>query len=261
MQEVQGKSKKGLILAEALLLLFADRFSNSFLLWLRLPWKRNSSCTPPIITPGRHFTFIIKTFIHFPHFVSRGRQLTLWRSKAVRRHFFSMSLFGSGNQLFNIAAVTVFLWVIFAIVTCLGNVTVTETAEECYWKSMVKGGLDGHDDHSSLSWFLQSPHDSNSIPEYRKDLPVVSGILDFGIGNSAQGIRNPTNDWNRERVRNPVPEIPWITLCGAKSSSGCLETSGRGYRIDRREDDCKRDEFLGKTFLCSSPIPLEFSWD
>ena len=57
---------------------------------------------------------------------------------------------------------------------------------------------------------------------------MVSGILDFGIGNSAQGIRNPTNDWNPERVRNPVPEIPWITLCGAKSSSGCLETSGRG---------------------------------
>ena len=42
------------------------------------------------------------------------------------------------------------------------------------------------------------------IPEYRKVLPVVSGILDFGIGNSAQGI---TNDWNPERVRNPVPEI------------------------------------------------------
>ena len=97
------------------------------------------------------------------------------------------------------------------------------------------------------------------IPEYRKVLPVVFGILDFGIGNSAQGIRNPTNDWNPERVRNPVREIPWITLCGAKSSSGCLETSGRGYRIDRRADDCKRDKFLGKTFLCSSPFPWEFS--
>ena len=46
------------------------------------------------------------------------------------------------------------------------------------------------------------------IPEYRKVLPVVFGILDFGIGNSAQGIRNPTNDWNPERVRNPVREIP-----------------------------------------------------
>ena len=45
------------------------------------------------------------------------------------------------------------------------------------------------------------------IPEYRKVVPVVSGMLNFGTGNSAQGIRNPTNDWNPERVRNPVPEI------------------------------------------------------
>ena len=50
------------------------------------------------------------------------------------------------------------------------------------------------------------------IPDYRKVLPVVYGILDFGIGNSAQGIRKPTNDWNPERVRNPGPEIPWNTL-------------------------------------------------
>ena len=191
---------------------------------------------PPIIILGRHFPFTIKTFIHFPHFVSCGPQLTLLRSKAVRRHFFSMSLFGSGNQLFNIAAVAVFLWVIFTIVSCLGNAAVTETAAECYWKSMVKAGLDRYEDHSSLSWFLPEnrlPHDSNS-----------------------------RINWNPERIRNPVPEILWITLCGATSSSGCLETSsGRGYCIDRRADDCKRDEFLGKTFLCSSPIPLEFSWD
>ena len=93
------------------------------------------------------------------------------------------------------------------------------------------------------------------IPEYRKVLPVVFGILDFGIGNSAQGIRNPTNDWNRERVRNPVPEIPWITLCGAKSSSGCLETSGRGYRIDRRADDCKKKGQISREDL-SLLLPL-----
>ena len=190
MQEVQGKSKKGLIFAEALLLLFADRFSDSLPSWLRLPWKRNSRCTPPIITLGRYFTFIIKTFIHFPRFVSCGPPLTPLRSKAVRRHFFSMSLFGSGNQLFNIAAVAVFLWVSFTIVACLGNATVTETAAECYWKSMVKAGLDRHKDYSSLSWFLQenrSPHNSNSrIQE-----------------NFARGIRNP-GLWNRKfRSRNP----------------------------------------------------------
>ena len=151
MQEVQGKSKKGLIFAEALLLLFAGRFSNSLPSWLWLPRKRNSRCPPLIITLGRFFTFTIKTFIHFPRFVSCGPQLTPLRSKAVRRHFFSRSLFGSGNQLFNIAAVAVFLWVILTIVSCLGNATVTETAAECYRKSMVRAGLDRHDDHSSLS--------------------------------------------------------------------------------------------------------------
>ena len=194
-------------------MLFADRFSNSFLSWLWLPWKLNSSCSPPIITPGRHFTFIIKTFIHFPHFVSRGPQLTLWRSKAVRRHFFSMSLFGSGNQLFNIAAVAVFLWVIFTIVTCLGNATVTETAAECYWKSMVKAGLDRHDDHGSLSWFLQSPHDSNSIPEYRKDLPVYpeSWTLESEIQLKESGIPLTIGIRNESGIQYPKSfELPYV---------------------------------------------------
>ena len=36
------------------------------------------------------------------------------------------------------------------------------------------------------------------IPESRKFLPVKSGILGFGIGNTHQGIRNPTDDWNPE---------------------------------------------------------------
>ena len=186
----KGSPKRGLSLLKPYYMLFADRFSNSFLSWLWLPWKLSSSCTPPIITPGRHFTFIIKTFIHFPHFVSRGPQLTLWRSKAVRRHFFSMSLFESGNQLFNIAAVTVFLWVIFTVVTCLGNATVTETAAECYWKSMVKAGLDRHEDHSSLSWFLQenrSPHDSNS----RIQESFARGIRNPGLWNRKFSSRNP----------------------------------------------------------------------
>ena len=190
MQEVQGKSKKGLIFAEALLLLYADRFSNSPPSWLWLPWKRNSRCTPPIITLGRYFSFTIKTFIHFPHFVSCGPQLTPSRSKAVRRHFFSMSLFGSSNQSFNITAVAVFLWVIFTIVSCLRNAKVTETAAECYWKSMVRARLDRHEDHRSLSWFLQenrSPYDS------------ISRIQE----SFARGIRNP-GLWNRKfSSRNP----------------------------------------------------------
>ena len=36
------------------------------------------------------------------------------------------------------------------------------------------------------------------IPESAKFLPVDSGILDFRIRNSAQGVQNPDNDWNPE---------------------------------------------------------------
>ena len=171
--------------------LFADRFSFSFPSWLWLPWKRNSRCPPPIITLGRYFTFTIKTFIHFPRFVSCGPQLTLLRNKAVRRHFFSMSLFGSGNQLFNIAAVAVFLWVILTIVSCLGNATVTETAAECYWKSMVRAGLDRHEHNSSFSLFLQE----NRSPPYSN-----SRIQDI----FAYGIENPRL-WNR-KLSSASPE-------------------------------------------------------
>ena len=36
---------------------------------------------------------------------------------------------------------------------------------------------------------------------------LESGILGFGIRNTAQGIRNPTNDWNQgSQFRNPDPE-------------------------------------------------------
>ena len=60
---------------------------------------------------------------------------------------------------------------------------------------------------------------------------MESGILGFGIRNTAQGIRNPTNDWNQnpssnDKYGNPVPGIrnpqrgfqnprlPWIPLHG-----------------------------------------------
>ena len=36
------------------------------------------------------------------------------------------------------------------------------------------------------------------IPESEKVLLVKSGILGFGIWNTAQGIGNPSKDWNPE---------------------------------------------------------------
>ena len=70
------------------------------------------------------------------------------------------------------------------------------------------------------------------IPESGKFLLVESGIWEisrivcFVIRNTAQGIRNPSNDWNPEskfhwqRIRTPVPgiqnpKLSWIPLYGA----------------------------------------------
>ena len=43
------------------------------------------------------------------------------------------------------------------------------------------------------------------IPESGKFFLVKSGILGFGIRNTAQGIPNPTTDWVSLTVWNPVP--------------------------------------------------------
>ena len=50
------------------------------------------------------------------------------------------------------------------------------------------------------SWYLPS----SLVRESGKFLLKQSRILGFGISNTAQGIRNPTNDWN--------PESYWQTL-------------------------------------------------
>ena len=48
-------------------------------------------------------------------------------------------------------------------------------------------------------WLVLSPHVRESkSSESGKNLHVESGILSFGIRNTAQRIRNPTNDWNPE---------------------------------------------------------------
>ena len=40
------------------------------------------------------------------------------------------------------------------------------------------------------------------VTEYAKFLLVESGILGFGIQKTAQGIRNPSNDWNQQRLKS-----------------------------------------------------------
>ena len=63
-----------------------------------------------------------------------------------------------------------------------------------------------------------------------KILLAAYGILGFGIGKTAWGIWNPTNNWNpqskfhRQKIRNPLcgiqnPGLSWIPLHGVKNSS------------------------------------------
>ena len=56
-------------------------------------------------------------------------------------------------------------------------------------------------------------------PEARKKEFVKSGILGFGIRNTAQGIRNPSNDCNPESKFhwNPGPKNPKSTACNPQS--------------------------------------------
>ena len=52
--------------------------------------------------------------------------------------------------------------------------------------------------------------------ECRKILLVESGIPGFGMRNTSQGIRNPTNDWNW--FQNPTsPEKNWDAVPGIRS--------------------------------------------
>ena len=56
-----------------------------------------------------------------------------------------------------------------------------------------------------------SPRKGISIPESGKFLNMESGIMCFGIRNTAQGIRNPTDDLN-SGIQNP--RLSWIPLHG-----------------------------------------------
>ena len=67
---------------------------------------------------------------------------------------------------------------------------------------------------------VQSVLKGIQIPESRKFMLVGSGILDLGIWNMAQGIQNPTNDWNpeskfhwqkRESSKWNLESSPWNT--------------------------------------------------
>ena len=66
---------------------------------------------------------------------------------------------------------------------------------------------------------------------------MESGILGFGIQNTAQRIRNPTKDWNPVTgIRNPRhgiqnPRLSWIPLHEAKCQSNQARSEKRLFSI------------------------------
>ena len=70
-----------------------------------------------------------------------------------------------------------------------------------------------------INFFSQIYSFALKKPELPK-LAMESRIVGFGIRNTAQGIRNPTNDWNPgPGIRNPQrgvqnPRLSWILYMG-----------------------------------------------
>ena len=141
----------------------------------------------------------------------------------------------------------------------------TALSTKFLWKPRViskqlKFALDSHQNRTarpkafSLAWF--SPQIRYRNPwnfclwnlEAQKILLLASGILGFGIRNTAQRIRNPSNDWNPESnfywkrlemdtgIRNPLrgiqnPKLSWIPLYGAIDTHSLFTISTTRFAI------------------------------
>jgi len=58
------------------------------------------------------------------------------------------------------------------------------------------------------------------VTESGKFLLVESGILGFGIQKTAQGIRNPSNDWNQQSLKSSTCNLESMTW-DPESNSVC----------------------------------------
>ena len=110
----------------------------------------------------------------------------------------------------------------------------------------------------SLAWFSRQIRYRNPWNfclwnlEAQKILLLECGILGFGIRNTAQRIRNPSNDWNPESnfywqrledtgIRNPLrgiqnPKLSWIPLYGAIDTHSLFATSATRLRFSIQND-------------------------
>ena len=142
--------------------------------------------------------------------------------------------------------------------------TFTARSTKFLWKPRViskqlKFALDSHQNRTArpkaffLAWF--SPQIRYQNPwnfclwnlEAQKILLLASGILGFGIRNTAQRIRNPSNDWNPESnfywqrledtgIQSPLrgiqnPKLSWIPLYGAIDTHSLFTTSATRFAI------------------------------
>jgi len=78
------------------------------------------------------------------------------------------------------------------------------------------------------------------IPESKKFLPVESGILGFGIWNTAQGIGNPTKDWDPESTFHGQRNLE--STAWSPESKTVLDSLTWGEKLERPE---------GATLRCS----------
>ena len=140
----------------------------------------------------------------------------------------------------------------------------TARSTKFLWKLRViskqlKFALDSHQNRTarpkafSLAWFSRQITYRNPWNfclwnlEAQKIFLLASGILGFGIRNTAQRIRNPSNDWNPESnfywqrledtgIQNPLrgiqnPKLSWIPLYGAIDTHSLFTTSATRFSI------------------------------
>ena len=125
----------------------------------------------------------------------------------------------------------------------------------------LQGHVHTNPDISEIAYFLSgfmwpplskqcvAPCNGIPIPESGKFLPMESGILGFGIRNTAQEIRNPTNDWN------PESAFYWQIL---KSSTWNPESIAWNPESKTVLDSLKGGEMR---FLCpDSPVSFGKNW-
>ena len=87
----------------------------------------------------------------------------------------------------------------------------------------------------------------NEIPQSGKFLPLESGIPDFGIRNTTQGIQNAFNDWN------PESKSHWERIQNEYLESGI-------HGVESRIQTCLGFPYIGRQELLLQCLPSWVQW-